>query len=70
MLKPLVPFVKKESKSSLALFQMFHGIGLNRQILNYGLKVQQRRCLKNDGESKKKWRMIVSYKDNQQLELI
>ena len=46
--KSLVPFVKMESRGSLALFQIFYGIGLNKQIFNYGLKVPQRLCLEND----------------------
>ena len=36
--KSPVPFVKKESRSSLALFQIFYGIVSNKQGFNYGLR--------------------------------
>lgn len=64
------PIRQEGIQELLSSIPMFQGVGLNKQILNYGLKVQQRLCLKNDGESKKKSRVIVSYKDNKQLELI
>lgn len=45
-------------------------IRLNESILDYGLKVRRGYCLEKDGEDKKKWRMIVSWKGKKQLHRI